>query len=354
MDDNVEYLGGDFETVYGLDVDRFGYFDLEEQIQKLGCTTWTNIYYRIPRVNGKQALRVLVDDVGVMELIAHSSNHKSMIEIYVDGGNEFQCTEVHNVVGEKTCEGRGASKVLDELGEENIEGKGAEAEVHDDLGEENIEGRGRGAASEVHDEFFEQNIEGRGAASEVHDEVDELEHYIDNYMPDEEGATGEEGADEESEDEDYMPQGESSSEDDLSDEAIASEDDEYIEARKNIKKYRKSPPHDGISESRLNQFTSSGLQADPVPKQPKNKRGRPRKVPAGPVIEPVGGVSSSTICEPDGGGSSRISRKTSTRSKKKQSSRTVIHKERAMGVGILQSEETGNIYMRTNDEKHLE
>ncbi|GER56504.1 peroxidase superfamily protein, partial [Striga asiatica] len=87
-----------------------------------------------------------------------------------------------------------------------------------------------------------------------------------------------------------------------------------------------------------------------------NKRGRPRKVPAGPVIEPVGGVSSSTICEPDGGGSSRISRKTSTRSKKKQSSRTAIHKERAMamkGVGILQSEETGNIYMRMSAGKGI-
>ncbi|CAA0842333.1 UDP-glycosyltransferase 85A2 [Striga hermonthica] len=59
---------------------------------------------------------------------------------------EEQCTEARSVVGEKNGEGTGASEIHDEVGERTIEGRGAASEVHDEVGEKITDGRG--AASE--------------------------------------------------------------------------------------------------------------------------------------------------------------------------------------------------------------
>ncbi|GER43522.1 O-Glycosyl hydrolases family 17 protein [Striga asiatica] len=82
---SVEYLGGKFKTVHGLDVDRFGYFDLKEAVEKLGVEKFEKLVYRIPRNNGADMFKDVVDDSVVMEMINHATKGRTLLEVYVVG-----------------------------------------------------------------------------------------------------------------------------------------------------------------------------------------------------------------------------------------------------------------------------
>ncbi|GER41099.1 oligopeptide-binding protein OppA, partial [Striga asiatica] len=82
---SVEYLGGKFKTVHGLDVDRFGYFDLKEVVEKLGVEKFEKLVYRIPRNNGADMFKDVVDDSVVMEMINHATKGRTLLEVYVVG-----------------------------------------------------------------------------------------------------------------------------------------------------------------------------------------------------------------------------------------------------------------------------
>ncbi|GER25496.1 telomeric repeat binding protein 1 [Striga asiatica] len=40
IENTKEYFGGDDSFRYGFDIDRFGYFDLEEEVKKVGYSEW--------------------------------------------------------------------------------------------------------------------------------------------------------------------------------------------------------------------------------------------------------------------------------------------------------------------------
>ncbi|GER42521.1 cytochrome P450, partial [Striga asiatica] len=75
---SVEYLGGKFKTVHGLDVDRFGYFDLKEVVEKLGVEKFEKLVYRIPRNNGADMFKVEVYVVGEIIEEDNSENEASV------------------------------------------------------------------------------------------------------------------------------------------------------------------------------------------------------------------------------------------------------------------------------------
>ncbi|GER46316.1 myb domain protein 4r1 [Striga asiatica] len=88
LENVVDYLGGSFKRVHGLDVDRFGFFDLKEEVEKLGVGKFERIVYRVPDVTGKQIFKDVVDDSVVMEMIRDSTQKRSLVEVYVVGENQ--------------------------------------------------------------------------------------------------------------------------------------------------------------------------------------------------------------------------------------------------------------------------
>ncbi|GER29581.1 DEAD/DEAH box RNA helicase family protein [Striga asiatica] len=207
----VEYICGSLKSIYGLDADRFGYFDLQEEIKKLGVNKYEKIVYRIPNAGvGADSLRDVIDDKGVMEIISCGKNNKTIVQIYVVGGD-----------------------IIDDEADENVEAsfqtKSSSQQDTDD-GEE-VNGLSQAEAS----------IE-----EEPADQLEDINDIIDNFTSVEHGEGDAEtnnacaglGSQESSDDEDYFPTGVSSSDDDLSDDHL-SDDDEYVQARKNLKESRK-------------------------------------------------------------------------------------------------------------------
>ncbi|GER54175.1 translation initiation factor IF-2, partial [Striga asiatica] len=70
----VDYLGGSLKSIYGLD--------------KLGVNKYEKIVYRIPSAGvGADSLKDITDDKGVMEIISCGNNRKTVVQIYVVGGD---------------------------------------------------------------------------------------------------------------------------------------------------------------------------------------------------------------------------------------------------------------------------
>ncbi|GER55642.1 E3 Ubiquitin ligase family protein [Striga asiatica] len=88
LENVVDYLGGSFKRVHGLDVDRFGYFDLKEEVEMLGVGKFERIVYRVPDGTGKEIFKDAVDDSVVMEMIRDSTQKRSLVEVYVVGENQ--------------------------------------------------------------------------------------------------------------------------------------------------------------------------------------------------------------------------------------------------------------------------
>ncbi|GER26541.1 unnamed protein product, partial [Striga asiatica] len=71
------------KILHKLDVDRFGYLDLEEDVQNLGYKSWGILYYKIPGVEGPSSMKLHNDD-GIMEMITCIKNGHNVIDVYVD------------------------------------------------------------------------------------------------------------------------------------------------------------------------------------------------------------------------------------------------------------------------------
>ncbi|GER48837.1 FH1/FH2 domain-containing protein 1 [Striga asiatica] len=67
----MEYDGFGFKILHDLDVDRFGYLELEDEVQNLGYTSWGPFYYKVPGVEGSDSMRLVHNDDGVMEMIGY-------------------------------------------------------------------------------------------------------------------------------------------------------------------------------------------------------------------------------------------------------------------------------------------
>lgn len=65
------YSGGKYERKEGFDADKFGYFDVLDEVKKLGYVKWNCIAYKIPK---SFAFMDLKQDKDVMQMLRHLSN----------------------------------------------------------------------------------------------------------------------------------------------------------------------------------------------------------------------------------------------------------------------------------------
>ncbi|KAH6783410.1 hypothetical protein C2S52_008369 [Perilla frutescens var. hirtella] len=179
LDGDKIYSGGELTTRHFFDKDKFGYLDLEDEVEKLGYTSWSSLSFKVPKSN---VYKVLHDDKDVLDMLIFLSNKCNFIAIYVDNGKKSGY--VTGIVGDIAC----ASINVTEKTNASME------------------------ASEV---------------AELTKNAPELHMDFEDHNSDE--------------DTDYKPVGESETDDSMSDEDLASEDDEYIQARwnkRNIKATR--------------------------------------------------------------------------------------------------------------------
>ncbi|KAL6515495.1 hypothetical protein OROHE_018529 [Orobanche hederae] len=79
------YSGGIFEHKYGFDSDKFGYFDLKDEVEKLGYESWKCVAYKVPKTLVFKDLR---NDKDIMQMLKHLSRRCSSISVYVDDGKK--------------------------------------------------------------------------------------------------------------------------------------------------------------------------------------------------------------------------------------------------------------------------
>ncbi|GER54916.1 CTC-interacting domain 10, partial [Striga asiatica] len=220
----VEYICGSLKSIYGLDADRFGYFNLQEEIKKLGVNKYEKIVYRIVGAGvGADSLRDVTDDKGVMVIISCGKNKKTIVQIYVVGGDINDDEEDENV--------EASFQIKSSSHQDTDDREEAEASFHTQANQQDIDDREEAEAS---------------IKDEPADQLEDINDIISNFTSVEHGEGDAEtnsacaglGSQESSDDEDYFPTGVSSSDDDLSDDHLFY-DDEYVQARKNLKESKK-------------------------------------------------------------------------------------------------------------------
>ncbi|XP_057811441.1 uncharacterized protein LOC131025662 [Salvia miltiorrhiza] len=79
---------------YDLDVDRFGYFDLLDLIEKLGMKDWERLTYLKPKSN---SYIVIYSDQEVMEMLSYLIDENRVVHVFVEGGVKVRPpVELHN------------------------------------------------------------------------------------------------------------------------------------------------------------------------------------------------------------------------------------------------------------------
>ncbi|GER30220.1 serine hydroxymethyltransferase [Striga asiatica] len=118
--DSTEYFGGKFKTVYGLDTDRFRYFDLVEEVEKLGVKEFDKIMYQVPQKLRYAGMKEIVDDSGVMEMINMGHKFRTVIQVCVVESNPKDDGDGVNVVDNASEGSNSANKLTDDDGDVNV------------------------------------------------------------------------------------------------------------------------------------------------------------------------------------------------------------------------------------------
>ncbi|KAH6798456.1 hypothetical protein C2S51_034940 [Perilla frutescens var. frutescens] len=66
-----------------LDVDRFGYLDLEDEVEKLGYDSWDGLWYKVPNTSN---YKLINDDKEVMEMTSYVFKGSNSFHIFVENG----------------------------------------------------------------------------------------------------------------------------------------------------------------------------------------------------------------------------------------------------------------------------
>ncbi|GER39413.1 protein kinase superfamily protein, partial [Striga asiatica] len=184
--------------------------------------------YRIPGAGvGADSLRDVTDDKGVMDIISCGKNKKTIVQIYVVGDENAEASFQTKSSSQQDTDDREEVNVLSQ----------DEASFHTQASQQDIDDR--------------EEVNGLSQAEasnedEPADQLEDINDIIDNFTSVEHGEGDAKtnsscvglGSQESSDDEDYFPTGVSSSNDDMSDDHL-SDDDEYVQARKNLKESKK-------------------------------------------------------------------------------------------------------------------
>ncbi|GER44679.1 cytochrome P450 [Striga asiatica] len=266
---SVEYLGGKFKTVHGLDVDRFGYFDLKEEVEKMGVEKFEKLVYRIPKINGADRFKDVVDDTVVMEMISHATKGRTLLEVYVVG----EVIEEDNSENEASVESAPRSEeqfdvdsYIDNFSDpKNPNDVDLEAESQKD-GDVNFFDPKNPNEVDLEAEspkdgdvnfsdpknpndvdLLAKSQKDGDVDTEVRNNLKTPQLHTSNVGDCEVGS----GSGDDSEDEEYFPVDESSYDDELSVDDLASDDDgEYLEAGQNLKKHKKGILEDDEERAR--------------------------------------------------------------------------------------------------------
>lgn len=65
---------------HDLDSDRFGYLDLEDEVEKLGFVSWSCLVYKVPQT---MSYKILRDDKDVIQMLSHLSMKMQMGKLEV-------------------------------------------------------------------------------------------------------------------------------------------------------------------------------------------------------------------------------------------------------------------------------
>ena len=85
LDGNVVYADGEITGKHFFDADRFGYFDIVEEVEKNLEYKHDRICYRIPNMSMNEGLRDIISDVEVMEMLKYLDKKDIMMNVYVQG-----------------------------------------------------------------------------------------------------------------------------------------------------------------------------------------------------------------------------------------------------------------------------
>ena len=68
MGGEVVYVGGEISARHGIDVDRVGYLDLVDEVEKMGYGE-CKLHYKVDELSLSNGLREIVDDRQLMDLL---------------------------------------------------------------------------------------------------------------------------------------------------------------------------------------------------------------------------------------------------------------------------------------------
>ncbi|GER57867.1 RING/U-box superfamily protein [Striga asiatica] len=109
LDNAMEYFGGDIHISHGIDIDRFGYLDLVDVVEKLGYVEVGKIYHKICGENGSVSYIHIHNDATLMEVIGSLQPNKFYVHLFVDNEKDGQKKaseeSVINNAGEKGAGG---------------------------------------------------------------------------------------------------------------------------------------------------------------------------------------------------------------------------------------------------------
>ncbi|KAG6408068.1 hypothetical protein SASPL_131070 [Salvia splendens] len=209
------YIGGDETFKSHFDADRFGYFDLIDEIKQLGYAEWSRVAFTVPKSMKKIDIK---DDNDVMLMLSYLDLGICVLDVYVVGGELGEAHVADSVGGEHADDG------VNETHFEEVEGSVGGEHANDGVGETEVEYYGG-------DEDDSEDGDGLGK--------DEPEGEEDGPSLEKGG----EGEDEQYEDWDefddgsYIPSTDRDNDTDYSSlDGFISEDDEHIEARDKFKK----------------------------------------------------------------------------------------------------------------------
>ncbi|KAH6797713.1 hypothetical protein C2S52_022267 [Perilla frutescens var. hirtella] len=113
---------------HGLDSDRFGYLDLEDEVEKLGFVSWGSLSYKVPQT---MIYKVLRDDKDVMQMLSYISQKCRVLSVYVDNGKksgEISAVLTKFVGGDGTEELTNLNGNVEDANEKSVGVKGDESE----------------------------------------------------------------------------------------------------------------------------------------------------------------------------------------------------------------------------------
>ncbi|KAH6775180.1 hypothetical protein C2S52_012741 [Perilla frutescens var. hirtella] len=172
------YEGGQIERKHDLDANRFGFLDLEDEVKNLGYISWKILVYKVPKT---VVYKGLTGDRDVLDMLSHLSQRCKIISIFVDDGKKVELDGVED-----------SGNPIVDAEVTNLSANEKREQVREVAGEIDIEIQMQGKFNEGFDDNSSEDFE-------------------------------------------YNPSSDSDTDDDLSANELASEDEEYIEARHELK-----------------------------------------------------------------------------------------------------------------------